>query len=222
MRMRRGGIWSFELAMMVAALCIAEGVAQSAPVIGTPPLTEGQKFRIYLRQTYSVAGVAFPAAFAGLNQWADSPREWGQDGDGYLKRFATQRGQFQIGAFCGFAAGSLLHEDPRFFPSHRRGFLPRTRYVLTHTFVARTDHGATMPAFANYAAAIGAGFAPAAWLPRSANTVTSSLGRTAAMVGMNIGMNMGIEFGPDDRRFFAAEVLRRPRHKGQAEARTLP
>ncbi|MGB7168404.1 MAG: hypothetical protein WBD32_05310, partial [Acidobacteriaceae bacterium] len=129
---------------------------------------------------------------------------------------------FQIGAFCGFAAGSLLHEDPRFFPSHRRGFLPRTGYVLTHTLLARSDRGATMPAFGNYAAAVGAGFAPAAWLPPSANSVTSSLERTAAMLGMNIGMNMGIEFGPDDRRFIQEKVLRRFRPRKTGPGSTLP
>lgn len=210
------------LAMIVAAVCVVEGSAQIAPPSVTAPLTSGDKFRMYFRQTYSLPSVVFPAAFAGLDQLTNSPKEWGQDGGGYLKRFATQRGQFQIGAFCGFAAGSLLHEDPRFFPSHRRGFLPRTGYVLTHTLLARSDRGATMPAFGNYAAAVGAGFAPAAWLPPSANSVTSSLERTAAMLGMNIGMNMGIEFGPDDRRFIQEKVLRRFRPRKTGPGSTLP
>lgn len=210
------------LAMIVAAVCVVEGSAQTAAPSVASPLTSGDKFRMYFRQTYSLPSALFPAAFAGLDQATNSPKEWGQGESGYLKRLATQRGQFQIGAFCGFAAGSLLHEDPRFFPSHRRGFLPRTGYLLTHTLLARSDHGATVPAFGNYAAAVGAGFAPAAWWPPSADSVTSSLERTAAMLGMKIGMNMGIEFGPDDRRFFQDKVLRRFRNGRQAQDQHSP
>ena len=170
---------------------------------------------MYVRQTYSLPGILFPAAFAGLNQLADSPKEWGQGTRGYLNRFATQRGQFQVGAFCGFAVGAVLHEDPRFFPSGRYGMWRRTGYVLTHTLTARTDRGAMMPAIANYAAALGAGFTPAAWLPPGANSRADSLERSAAMLGMNIGMNMGIEFGSDDRRFFRDKILRRFRRRKQ-------
>jgi hypothetical protein len=205
------------VAMIVAAASVVVASAQISAPSAASPLTNDVKFRMYFRQTYSVPSVLFPAAFAGLNQATNSPEQWGQGGSGYLKRLATQRGQFQIGAFCGFATGSLLHEDPRFFPSHKRGMLVRTGYVLTHTLVAHSDRGTPMPAYGNYAAAIGAGFAPAGWLPQSANSITSSLERTAAMFGMKIGMNMGIEFGPDDRRFFHDRVLRRLRHAREVQ-----
>lgn len=87
-----------------------------------------------------------------------------------------------------------------------------------HTVVAHTDRGTEMPAFGNYAAAIGAGFFPSAWLPQSANSVTDSLKRSAAMLGMNVGVNMGIEFGPDDRRFFRDKILRRFHRNGKQAA----
>ena len=73
-----------------------------------------------------------------------------------------------------------------------------------------------MPAFGNYAAALGAGFAPSTWLPPSQASIASSLERSAAMLGMNAGMNMGIEFGPDDRRFFHDKILRRFRRRKPA------
>lgn len=204
--------------ILIAAVCIAAtgAAAQIALPPAPSPLTSGDKFGMYFRQTYSLPSVLFPAAFAGLGQAADSPKEWGQSGRGYLDRFATQRGQFQIGAFCGFAVGVALHEDPRFFPSGEHGMWRRTAYVLTHTLTARSDGGRRMPAFVNYAAAVGGGFAPALWLPPSADSVTNSLERSAALLGMNIGMNMGIEFGPDDRRFFHDKILSRFHLRSQA------
>ena len=206
------------LSLMLVAVCLA--ATRALAQVAVPPahsrLAAGDKFRIYFRQTYSLPSVLFPAAFAGLDQATDSPKEWGRGGRGYLDRLATQRGQFQIGAFCGFAVGGALHEDPRFFPSGRHGMWRRTGYVLAHTLMARTDGGRDMPAFGNYAAALGAGFAPASWLPASEASAASSLERSAAMLGMNVGMNMGIEFGSDDRRFFHDKILRRFRRRKQA------
>jgi hypothetical protein len=84
-----------------------------------------------------------------------------------------------------------------------------------HTVIARTDRGTEMPAFGNYAAAIGAGFFPSAWMPRSTNSMTDSLKRTTAMLFMNVGVNMGAEFGSDDRRFFREKILRRFHRNGK-------
>jgi hypothetical protein len=90
-----------------------------------------------------------------------------------------------------------------------------------HTVIARTDRGTEMPAFGNYAAAIGAGFFPSAWLPQSANSLTNSVKRSTAMLGMKVGVNMGIEFGPDDRRFFREKVLRWLHRNGKQDANRL-
>lgn len=183
--------------------------AQMQAPSAVPPLTMQGKFQLYFKQTYSVPSVLFPAVFAGLDQATDSPREWPQDGGGYLKRFATQRGQFQIGSFCAFGVGAALHEDPRFLPSNLHGMWRRSRYVLVHTLMARTDRGAEEPAFGMSAGTLVGAFIPATWLPRSANSMGDSLRRSAALLSMNLGINMGIEFGHDDRRFFQEKLLRR-------------
>lgn len=80
---------------------------------------------------------------------------------------------------------------------------------MVHTLVTRTDNGREQPAFGNYAAALGAAFFPSTWLPGSENSIPDSLKRSAMMLGMEVGVNMGVEFGPDDRRFFREKILRR-------------
>lgn len=192
-------------------LCFSQAGVQAhtqAPLV-PPPLTLQGKFQRYFKQTYSVPSVLFPAVFAGLDQATDSPKEWPQNGGGYLNRFATQRGQFQLGAFCAFGVGAALHEDPRFFPSNMHGMWRRSRYVLVRTLRVRTDQGTEEPAVGLYAGVLGGAFIPDTWLPRSANSMGDSLRRSAALLGMNIGINMGIEFGHDDRRFFQEKILHR-------------
>jgi hypothetical protein len=199
-------------AMMAMCLSVA-GVSAQTPAPSTPPppppLTLHEKFQLYLRQTYSVPSILVPAGFAALDQAADSPKEWGQDGQGYLNRLGTQRGQFQIGNFCAFGIGAALHEDPRFFQSGAHGMWRRTRYVMAHTLVARTDNGRVQPAFGNYARALGGAFFPSTWLPQSENSVADSFKRSAIMLGVEVGVHMGVEFGSDDRRFFREKILRR-------------
>ncbi len=171
-------------------------------------MTLNEKFQIYLRQTHSVSGILIPAGFAAIDQVADTPKEWDRGGQGYLNRWGTARGQLQIGSFCSFGVGAALHEDPRFFPSGRHGMWKRTEYVVLHTLIARTDRGTEEPAFGTYAGALGVAFLPATWLPPSQSSAANSLKRTAFFLGMDAGVNMGIEFGPDNRRFFRENILR--------------
>ncbi|MGA9672491.1 MAG: hypothetical protein WBQ94_24970 [Terracidiphilus sp.] len=201
---------------MIAMCLLPAGASARTLPPSVPPLTLQEKFQIYLRKTYSVSGMVVPAWFAALDLAADSPKEWGQDGKGYLNRLATQRGQFQIGNFCAFAVGATLHEDPRFLPSGLHGTWRRTKYVIVRTLVARTDNGREQPAFANYAGPLGAAFFPSTWLPRSESSLPSSLKRSGMMLGMEIGVNMGVEFGPDDLRFFREKILRHFQRESKA------
>lgn len=99
------------LGIMIAAVRLSSEVAlaQASAPSAPSPLNFSGKFRLYFRQTYSLTSVLVPAAFAGLDQAADSPNEWGQGARGYLNRLGTQRGQFQIGAFCAFGVDAVLY-----------------------------------------------------------------------------------------------------------------
>jgi hypothetical protein len=206
--------------VLKATMAICLPLAGAAAQTSTPaPMTLNEKFQLYIRQTYSVPSMLVPAGFAAIDQAADTPKEWGRGGQGYLNRLGTVRGQLQIGNFCAFGVGAALHEDPRFLPSGKHGMWRRTRYVVMHTLVARTDQGKEQPAFATYAGALGAGFFPATWLPPSGSSVGNSFKRSALFLGMDAGINMGIEFGPDDRRFFNDKIRRLfHRHRNESGA----
>jgi hypothetical protein len=187
--------------------------AQTVLPASPAPLTFDQKFQIYIKQTYSLPSLIVPAALAGIDQATDSPKEWGEGRAAYGRRLGTVRGRFQFRNVCAFGVGAMLHEDPRFLPSGQHGTWLRTKYVLVHTLVARTDSGGQQPAFATFAGALGSGFFPNLWLPPSENSTGHALTRSAVSLGMDMGMNMGIEFGPDDRRFFREKVIRKLFHR---------
>jgi len=199
----------FALYLSVSAISRAQSALPAAPT----PLTFEQKFQIYLKGTYGPSSVLVPAVFAGINQATDSPREWGQGWTAYGERVATVRGQVQFRNLCEFGVGAALREDPRFFPSGRHGTWSRTKYVFVHTLVARTDSGGEQPAFGTLAGALGSGFFPNLWLPPSKNSPEQGFTRSAIFLGVSVGKNMGIEFGPDDRRFFREKVIRKIFHR---------
>src|ERR1022692_3820817 len=67
------------------------GTAQTS-VTGNAPLDWQAKLHFHAEATYGPWAVASFAAYAGLLQEINSPKEWGQGGDAYGKRFASTVG----------------------------------------------------------------------------------------------------------------------------------
>src|SRR6185295_2483553 len=58
--------------------------------------TSHERFKRYVKSTIGPFRLARTAASAGIQQWRDSPEEWGQGAQGYGKRFASGMGQNAI------------------------------------------------------------------------------------------------------------------------------
>ena len=213
-----------QLLIAAGVLSVCPDVALSqVPIPSVPaPLSVDGKFRLYLPQTYSLPSVLVPAAFAGLDQAMDSSKEWGQSWRRSLTAGGRSAVSFRLvrSALLGRTASFM-----RIHPSSRQESTDSGRGrppVAINTATARSDRGTRMPAFGNYAAAIGGGFFPSAWLPPSASSLDDSLKRNAAILELNAGINdTGIEFGTDNRRFFHNKLLR-PFHRGGKQQKTEP
>jgi len=166
------------------------------------PLTVGGKLRFYLKATYGPGPLLNMAASAGLNQWRDFPTEWGQGTEGYGRRFASRVGQRTVNNSIRFGVGAALREDPRYFPSERKGFLPRMGHALASTFVARTDSGGRRFAVSRFAGTFGSAFISNTWYPAGVDDTNHALGRAAISVAVDAGMNVVREFWPDVKRVF--------------------
>ena len=155
---------------------------------------------------YHAAGVYSPwsmveaAAYAGILQGDDAPKEWGQGGGAYGKRLASTLAASSIHAALAFGLDATLHQDPRYYRSLSAGFWRRTAHVFRGTILTRTDSGGETLSTWRLGSAYGAAYLSNQWYPDRLNTA-----RLAAMEGslrlvFDFASNLGSEFWPDLRR----------------------
>ena len=143
----------------------------------------------------------FTASYgAAIDQMQVDPVEWRHGGDAFSQRFAARMTTRLVRRTIRLGIEQFSHEDPRFFRSGERGFLPRAKNVLLQTVrVRKEDGGTTFP----YGRVIGA-FATAqisqGWYPESRRGFGANLERGAFVLAGDIGTRMLREFWPDIRR----------------------
>ena len=170
-----------------------------------PPLSVKAKLRFHAEQTASPAFVAEMAAYAGVLQWMDTPREWGHGAQPYGKRVASAAGATAIRNVFAFALDSALGEDPRYRRSGHGLFFVRIGHAARETFVTHTDGGRARFATWRFGSALGAACLSNVWYPDRLNTLSSGMEQGAATIGLDLLGNMASEFWPDVKH----TVLRR-------------
>jgi hypothetical protein len=132
----------------------------------------------------------------------NTPEEWGRGGSGIAKRYAERMADVAMSNTIEAELGALWGEDPRYIRSGRKGFWPRTRYVLKTIVLAQGRDGRLKPAWSRYAANTVNNFIENSWLPPSQTTA----GQTAVRSGLGIlsygAGNAFEEFWPDLVRHF--------------------
>jgi hypothetical protein len=164
------------------------------------PLDVRSKLRFHAESVYSPWSIAESAAYAGILQARDTPREWGQGGDAYGKRLASTIGGSAIHATLAFGLDSTLHQDPRYFRSGGTGFWRRTGHALRGTLLTRTDRGGETLSTWRFGSAYGAAFLSNQWYPDRLNTVGRSMMQGSLRIGFDFASNLGSEFWPDIKR----------------------
>jgi len=160
------------------------------------PMTRTDRAANYIR------GLVFPQAFfyagalAGIDQWMDRPKEWGEGSLGYERRYGNAFARDLIGTSLqdGFALG--LDEDNRYFVSGEEGFGRRLAYAVTSPFLARHSDGRRTLSFSALGGVAGASAIQEIWQPRS----TSGAGNAAIEFGLTfafrVGLDVAREFAP--------------------------
>lgn len=164
------------------------------------PLTVQEKFELYLDETYGPASWLASASTAGIRQWLGSPPEWEQGMKGYGRRFASSMGESAIKNTVQFGVGAALREDPRYFPSARRGVVPRAWHAVSFTFAPRNDNGERTLGLSRIAGAATAGFVSNTWYPERLSDTSHAMSRTGITLGGDAAVNLFREFWPDIKR----------------------
>lgn len=185
--------------VLLCALPVA-AAAQSANAFGVE-----DKLRFHAAGVYGATSLVESAAYAGILQQRNSPREWGQGGGAYAQRFGSTVGYSAIHGALAFGLDSTLHQDPRYYRSTATGFWRRSGHALRATILTRTDSGGETLATWRLGSAYGAAFLSNEWYPDRLNTVRQGVLQGSLRLGFDCARNLGSEFWPDLRR----KILRR-------------
>ena len=128
--------------------------------------TREERFKRYVKSTVGPARLGWTAASAGIDQWNDSPEEWGQGAKGYGRRYASSFGQNAINQTVIYGLDSALGLDTGFQRSKRQGFFPRFKDALIQNVTSRTKSGKRVISVPRFACAYSSGvIARETWYP---------------------------------------------------------
>jgi len=178
-----------------------ESGAPPLPVPQNQRLSKREKFKFFVRYTYSPYTFAGAGFNAGMAQATGGWHSYGGGMQGYGKRYAAALADTESGAFFGgFLFPVLLQEDPRYLRSTSRNTMPRIGYALSRVLVTHDEHGNKKPNLSLILGAFASSGLANAYYPREDRGV----GDTAARVGNGLlstaEMNLLREFWPDISR----------------------
>jgi Carboxypeptidase regulatory-like domain len=117
------------------------------------PLTTGQKFKLALRSEIDPISFVGAAFGAGLEQWQNNYRGYGEGAKGYFTRMGASYGDGFTNTFiAGAVLPSILHQDPRYFYKGTGSVRSRVRYAIFAIVICKGDNGRWQP---NYSSVIG-------------------------------------------------------------------
>jgi hypothetical protein len=177
------------------------GIRPSGTVDSTEticPLTNSEKFHVFLHDSYSPFNAVAAAFSAGISQASQGRRGYGQGWDAYGSRFGAAFADGESSDFFqSFLFPSLFHQDSRYFRMREGPVMRRSFYALTRVFVTHNDSGRHQ---FNFSEVIG-GFAAAglsdAYYPADQRDAGDVLVRAGLGIVSDAGWNLLKEFGPD-------------------------
>jgi hypothetical protein len=99
--------------------------------------TERTKLNNYVFDAYGPYPIAGAGVAAGINQWTNSPPEWGQGTEGFGKRFGSDFAIAAIDTTTRYGLAEAFREDTLYYRCECRGLFPRLRHAVISTLIAR-------------------------------------------------------------------------------------
>jgi hypothetical protein len=217
-KLRLSAIRVGVLAVSLFTAGLSRGQQSGPPSLSTPasaptelpnapsvyaPLSGHDKFELFLRRTYSpYTFVTAAAETTWAQMWGQWP-EYGGGLPGWGKRFGAILADTESRRFIQtFLLSTLLHQDPRYFRSGKKGLISRGWYAATRVFVTRDDDGDST---FNTAELLGTLFTSSlqnAYYPASDRGFPKTMTRFVGALGSDATSDITREFWPDVRCFF--------------------
>jgi len=103
--------------------------------------THRERFNRYVKSTVGPFRLAWSAGAAGIDQWRDHPKEWGQGMKGYGRRYASNFGQNAITQTVTYGLDEAFRLDTGFRKSRHEGVGARVKDALLSNITSRTKSG---------------------------------------------------------------------------------
>jgi hypothetical protein len=186
-----------------------EGSAMTG-TLGYTPLSPRCKFNLFLKQTHS----PYTFVSAGVQAtWAQATGQWRSYGggtQGWAKRFGATLADTESRRFIQtYALSTILHQDPRYFPSRKRILMARVWYSTTRVVVAKSDNGNSAFNTSEFLGALLSSALQNAYYPRDDRTFGNTMNRFAGALGSDAITDLLREFAPDMKRLFRKHAPRR-------------
>jgi len=181
--------------------------ADNATTLGSSrdytPLSARCKFNLFLEQThspYTFVSAGFQASWAqAMDQWP----HYGGGTQGWGKRFGATLADTESRRFIQtLALSTILHQDPRYFPSPKRSIIARVWYSTTRVAVTKNDNGDNT---FNTSELLGTLFTSAlqnAHYPKHDRNLGDTMNRFGGALSSDAIGDLLREFTPDMKRLF--------------------
>jgi hypothetical protein len=109
-------------------------IPKDAPIV---PLTGKERFKLYLRQTYTTPGIYVKTGvFAIHDQVKETEPEWGDGASGFGKRVGSLQAGNIIQNSLTALGNAVVGFEPRYDRCHCEGAWPRVRHAVVRNFLA--------------------------------------------------------------------------------------
>lgn len=166
-----------------------------------PPLSNKQKFRLFVRGTLDPFELVTVGISAGVSHANNDFPEYGEGAAGFGKRFGAGLADgVSAGLFGAFVYPVVFHQDPRYFRSGEGPATRRVIHALGQEFVCHTDSGRQNFNFSKVLGALTASGISNVYYPPADRGFGATMNRTGiALINGSVGGLLD-EFWPDIRR----------------------
>jgi hypothetical protein len=176
-------------------------IPKDAPLVA---LNGQERFRLYVRQTYTTPGIYIKTGFFAMHdQVRDSPPAWEDGFSGFSKRVGSNQATNIIqNSFTSLGQG-IVGWEPRYDRCRCTGTFPRFRHAFIRNFVTY-DHTeqSIRPNIMPFAAAFGAGVIGATWNPNNPTITVKGYQSVITQTWVGVVIDSIGEFAPDIKKKF--------------------
>jgi hypothetical protein len=167
------------------------------------PLTGDERFKLYLRQTYTTPGIYVKTAFFAIHdQVKETEPDWGDGASGFGKRLGSLQAGNIIQNSLTALGNAAVGFEPRYDRCRCEGAWPRIRHAVVRNFITYggADDKKLRPQIMSYAAAFGAGVTVASWEPNYPSVLTKGYQGVVTQAWVGVVVDALAEFAPDIKR----------------------